>query len=92
MNKKEFVKKLAEVNNMTQKDAEIVINAFVRGVVEATKEGEDVTISNFGKFYIQHREGGRKVNPNYGESPIVLSDKNFLRFKASQTLIDNINK
>ena len=46
MNKQELVAKIAEKSNLTKKDAEAALNAFVSSVEEALEGGEKVQLYN----------------------------------------------
>ena len=50
MNKAELVSKMAEKSELTKKEAEAALNAFMKSVEEALVEGEKVQLVGFGTF------------------------------------------
>lgn len=48
MNKQELVSKMAEKSELTKKDAEAALNAFVASVEEALVAGDKITLVGFG--------------------------------------------
>lgn len=52
MNKAELVASMAEKANMTKKDAETALNAFIEAVSEALAKGDKVQLVGFGTFEI----------------------------------------
>ncbi|MBE7040032.1 MAG: HU family DNA-binding protein, partial [Ruminococcaceae bacterium] len=55
MNKAELVAILAEKADVTKKDAERVLGAFVDSVSEALKKGDKVQLVGFGTFEARKR-------------------------------------
>jgi DNA-binding protein HU-beta len=61
--KQEFVDQIASKTDLSRKDAEKAVDAFLEAVSDTLKKGEDVTFTGFGKFST-HRRGARTgVNP-----------------------------
>ena len=63
MNKTEIVATLAEKTNVTKKDAEKVLNAFIDTVKEAVKADDKVQLIGFGTFESRKREARIGQNP-----------------------------
>ena len=63
MNKSELVASVAEKTNLTKKDTEATINAFMASVEEALKAGEKVQMIGFGTFEIRDRKARTGRNP-----------------------------
>ena len=67
---------------------------IVENLLEITKStlasGEDVLISNFGKFCVRKKKERRGRNPATGED-MMLSQRKVITFKCSGKLRDRIN-
>ena len=67
MNKTEIVATLAEKANVTKKDAEKVLNAFIDTVKEAVKADDKIQLIGFGTFEARKREARTGTNPQTKE-------------------------
>lgn len=67
MNKKELITSIAEKSELTKKDSELALKAFVDSVVEALENGEKVQITGFGTFETVERSARDYRNPKTGE-------------------------
>ena len=91
MNKKEFVKYIAEKHSCTNTQAEKVINMFTSSVIDAIAEGKEISLVGFGRFIINKMRDRAGRNPNTGEV-IQIPAHNQPRFKAGRKLKDACNK
>ena len=66
MNKSELVAAIAEKAEMSKKDAEKALNAFVDSVAEALKAGDKVALVGFGTFETKKRAARKGKNPQTG--------------------------
>ena len=66
MNKTELVAKVAEQANMTKKDTERFVNAFIDVVEGALAQGDTVAILGFGTFLSRERPAREGRNPRTG--------------------------
>ena len=55
MNKAELVSKMAEKSELTKKEAEAALNAFMKSVEEALVAGDKVQLVGFGSFETRER-------------------------------------
>ena len=67
MNKKELITSIAEKSELTKKDSELFLKAFVDSVVEALENGDKVQITGFGTFETVERSARDYRNPKTGE-------------------------
>ena len=67
MNKKELITSIAEKSELTKKDSELFLKAFVDSVVEALENGEKVQITGFGTFETVERSARDYKNPRTKE-------------------------
>ena len=92
MNKAELVSKMAEKSELTKKEAEAALNAFMKSVEEALVEGDKVQLVGFGTFlyvYLLAARQGR--NPRNPEEVIEIPASKAPVFKAGKGLKDIIN-
>ena len=90
MNKTELVAAIAEQTNMTKKDAEAAVKAFVDVVTDELKKGEKVQLVGFGTFEVSERAARDCRNPRTGESMPIAATKN-PKFKAGKALKAAVN-
>jgi DNA-binding protein HU-beta len=86
-----LVARLAEKQGITQSEAQSQLQSVFVALAEELEAGRDVTIRNFGKFYLQHRDAREGRNPKTGEK-LDIPAKSYPRFRSSDTLKNNINK
>ncbi|MBS2126340.1 HU family DNA-binding protein ['Fragaria x ananassa' phyllody phytoplasma] len=90
MSKLEFLKKLAEKNGISQKDADKLLTSFVDVIAESMKsfeEEEKVTLTGFGTFEVKSRSARQGKNPRTGK-PIDIPAKKVPVFKFSKIFKD----
>ncbi len=63
MNKTELIAAIAEQAEISKKDAEKALKAFVDVVTEQLKEGEKVQLVGFGTFEVSERAAREGRNP-----------------------------
>ena len=66
MNKSESVATMAEKANLSKKDAEDALNAFVDAVKDAVKKNDKVQLVGFGTFESRKREAREGKKPADG--------------------------
>ena len=90
MNKTELVAAVAEQADISKKDAEKVLKAFVDVVTEEMKKGEKVQLVGFGTFEVSERAAREGRNPQTGKTMTIAACK-APKFKAGKALKDAIN-
>ena len=90
MNKTELVAAMAEQTNLSKKDAEAALKAFIDVVSEELKKGEKVQLVGFGTFEVSERAAREGRNPQTGETMEIKASKT-PKFKAGKALKDNMN-
>ena len=90
MNKTELVAAIAEQSELSKKDAEKALKAFIDGVTEELKKGEKVTLVGFGTFEVSERKERQGINPKTKEA-ITISASKSPKFKAGASLKNVIN-
>lgn len=66
MNKTELIGEFAGKANITKKDAEKALDAFLDIVVEALKAGDKIQLVGFGTFEVRTRKARKGRNPQTG--------------------------
>lgn len=90
MNKTELVAAVAEHAEVSKKDAEKALKAFVDVVTEELKKGEKVQIVGFGTFEVSERAAREGRNPQTGKTMKIEACK-APKFKAGKALKDAVN-
>ena len=90
MNKPELVAAMAEQTNLSKKDAEAALKAFIDVVSEELKKGEKVQLVGFGTFEVSERAAREGRNPQTGETMEIKASKT-PKFKAGKALKDMMN-
>lgn len=67
MNKAELITSMAEKSNLTKKDAELALKAFIESVSETLENGDKVQLVGFGTFETRVRAEREGTNPRTGE-------------------------
>ena len=90
MNKSELIVALANKTEMTKKDAEKALNAFIEIVGETMKAGDEIRIVGFGSFEAKSRPARVAHNPRTGEE-IKIEACKVPAYKAGKALKDSLN-
>ncbi len=85
MNKTELVAIMAEKADLSKKDAEKALNAFVEAVETALEKGDKIQLVGFGTFEVRERAARVCRNPQTKEEIEVPASK-VPAFKAGQAL------
>ena len=90
MNKSELIVALAQKTDLSKKDAEKALNAFVEVVSETLKAGDKVQLVGFGTFEAKNRPARTARNPRTGEEIQIAASKT-ASFKVGKALKDSVN-
>ena len=90
MNKTELVAAIAENAEISKKDAEKAVKAFVEVITEELKKGEKVQLVGFGTFEVTSRAAREGRNPQTGNTMKIAACK-APKFKAGKALKDAVN-
>ena len=91
MNKTELIEAIAKKADMSKKDAEAALKAFIDTVGEQLKKGDKIQIVGFGTFEAAKRAARTGKNPRTGETIRIAASK-APKFKAGKALKDLVNK
>ncbi|HIV52308.1 MAG TPA: HU family DNA-binding protein [Candidatus Mediterraneibacter norwichensis] len=90
MNKTELVAAVAERAEISKKDSEKALKAFVDVVTEQLKADDKVQLVGFGTFEVSKRAAREGRNPQTGKTMKIAACK-APKFKAGKALKDAIN-
>ncbi|GBU11164.1 transcriptional regulator HU subunit beta [Erysipelotrichaceae bacterium] len=85
VSKKDLIASVAEIAELSKKDAEAAVNAVLETVKATLKTGEPVTLTGFGKFEVRERSARTGRNPQTGE-PMEFAATKVPAFKAGKEL------
>ena len=85
MTKSDFVEKVAVESGLSKKDAGTAVDAVIRSIEGALKNGEDVSFTGFGKFHVANRGAREGRNPRTGETMTIAASR-VPRFTAGSGL------
>ena len=91
MNKSEMVAAIAERANLSQKDAEKALVAFIEETTNALKNGEKVQLVGFGSFEVKTRAARKGRNPQT-KAVITIPASKAPVFKAGKSFKDEVSK
>ena len=91
MNKTELVATIAERTELTKKDADSALKAFIDVVGEELSKGEKIQLVGFGTFETTKRAARKGKNPQTGKA-IKIAACTAPKFKAGKGLKDAVNK
>ncbi len=90
MNKTELVAAIAEQAELSKKDSEKALKAFIDVVADELKKGEKIQLVGFGTFEVIERAAREGRNPLTGETMQIKASK-APKFKAGKALKDAVN-
>ncbi len=90
MNKTELVAAMAEQAELSKKDSEKALKAFIDVVTTQLKKGDKIQLVGFGTFEVVKRAAREGRNPLTGEKMKIKASK-APKFKAGKALKDAVN-
>lgn len=90
MNKTELVATIAEKAELSKKDSEKALKAFIDVVTDELKKEHKIQLVGFGTFEVSKREAREGRNPQTGKTMKIEACK-APKFKAGKALKDAVN-
>lgn len=90
MNKTELITAIADSAEISKKDSEKAVKAFIDVITEELKKGEKVQLVGFGTFEVSERAAREGRNPQTGKTMKISACK-APKFKAGKALKDAVN-
>ena len=91
MNKQELIATMAEKAQLTKKDTELALKAFIDSVQETLENGDKVQLVGFGTFETRERAARTGRNPKNPEETIEIKASTGIAFKPGAKLKDSVN-
>ncbi len=91
LTKAHIIQDIADQNGYTKKQSMEVVERLLEIIKRDLASGEDVMISNFGKFCVKDKRERKGRNPTTGKS-MMLRSRRVVTFKWSGRLRDKINR
>ena len=91
MTKGQLIERIAQLDNCTTTQAEIVVNTMFQAMKDALEENKRVEIRGFGTFEVRNYKKYIGRNPKTGEQ-VEVSSKRAPFFKAGKVLKQDLNK
>jgi integration host factor subunit beta len=90
MNKSQLIEALAKEQDLTIKNAEMVVTQFFQSIEEALAQGMRVEIRGFGSFKVKKYQGYKGRNPKTG-AIIDVAEKKLPFFKVGKELKERVD-
>ncbi|MBW2247782.1 MAG: integration host factor subunit alpha [Deltaproteobacteria bacterium] len=90
LTKANIIDAIAEANGFPRNKASETVETLLEIIKGTLVSGEDVLISNFGKFCVNQKKERRGRNPATGDD-MMLAPRKIVTFKCSGDLRDKIN-
>ena len=91
MTKADLVDQVTALGSLTRRDAEVIVETFFEGVIEAVAADDKVEIRGFGSFRTRQRDARTGRNPKTGDK-VHVPAKRVPYFKPSKELRDMVNQ
>ena len=91
LTKEKIIEKIHLSVGLSRNECSFFLDEMIKQVLESLKNGHKVKIANCGSFSIRGKSSRIGRNPKTKEEAI-MSARNVLKFKASNSLLNKINK
>ncbi|MGM0880476.1 MAG: HU family DNA-binding protein [Bacillota bacterium] len=90
MNKTDLIAKVAELTDLSKKDATKAVDAVFDAISDALQGGDKVQLVGFGNFEVRERQARKGRNPQTGEEIDIAASK-MPAFKPGKSLKDLVS-
>lgn len=91
MNKNELIGAIASEAEISKKDAEKALTAFINVITDTLVDGDKVQLVGFGTFEVAERAARPGHNPKTHETIMIPASKT-VKFKPGKALKDTVNE
>jgi integration host factor subunit alpha len=91
LTKARIVEAVKETNGYTQQKAFETVEIMIELIKRSLETGEDVLISNFGKFCVKKKTKRKGRNPATGKD-MMLAPRKVVKFQSSRKLREKVNR
>lgn len=82
MNKAQLVEAVALDANITKVEARKIVDTTLRVVVQTLREGDRLTLTGLGSFFVQHRSACTGRNPRTGAA-VKIPARKVVKFRSA---------
>lgn len=86
----DIIDRIAAAQGRTKAETKLVVDALFGEIAEAAANGEEISISGFGKFATKKTPERQGLNPATRE-PMTIKASTKISFKAAKALKDRLN-
>jgi len=90
MGRVDIVNAMVKETGFKKDDCEKTIKSFITNIAYALKEGDKITLNNFGIFQLRDHDRIKGRNPKTGEE-VTIPPFKVVKFKASHHLKETVN-
>ncbi len=91
MTKAVLVEEVAQLTDLTKKDAGVIVDTVFHCIIDALRRGEKIELRGFGSFRLRRREPRKGRNPKTGDR-VEVPPKQVPYFKPGKDLKELINR
>ncbi len=91
LTKTQMIDKISTENGLSKNKSSETVETLLEIMKKTLESGEDVLISNFGKFCVKEKSERRGRNPATGKD-LMLAPRKVVTFKCSGKLRDKVNE
>ena len=88
--KQKLIESIQSQTEFSKKQSTELVESVIEYISSSLENGEDVLISNFGKFQVKEKNARKGRNPSTGEQ-MILPARKVVSFRASNNFKDKIN-
>lgn len=89
LNKSDLNKIIAEKHNLTEREADAILDTFLAEIIKGVAETGEVDLHNFGTFEAVTRSARQGRNPRTGEA-VEIPERRVVKFKAWKAFKDAV--
>ena len=90
LTKAQVIEEIRHRNGLTRIKSIEAVETLLEIIKSSLASGEDVMISNFGRFCVKEKKGRRGRNPATGDD-LMLESRKVVTFRCSGKLRDRVN-
>lgn len=90
MNNSDIAEKLAGDHDLSKAQARELVDGVFAAIADAAGNGEEISLSGFGKFKVKDQPAREGRNPSTGETIQIAASKK-LTFTAAKAMKDKLN-
>jgi DNA-binding protein HU-beta len=90
MNATDLADQIAGQHDLTKAAAKLIVEDFLKAIVETAAKGDEVSLPGFGKFKVQDKPARDGRNPKTGAA-IKIAASRKLNFSPAKALKDALN-